>query len=127
MERDIKYVLVQWPEIQNYMDNPRYNECFCANSINKEDIESYWFVPEDLYNEIEYSYIELPEEYKNYDLNFNKVTQGQNLLVEIGTELKVVKALSNWNIKSPFPILLDDSFLLDGINCTIIAAENGNI
>ena len=43
-----KYILVEWPEIQDYMDHPRYNECFSATRIDETDINSYWFVPEDI-------------------------------------------------------------------------------
>lgn len=52
MEEDIKYILIQWPEIQDFMEHPRYNECYSALSLNENDINSYWFVPEDLYQEI---------------------------------------------------------------------------
>ena len=49
-----RYVLVGWPEIQDYMGHPRYaDECFAATSIKSGDDNSYWFVPEDIYNEVE--------------------------------------------------------------------------
>lgn len=50
----MKYILVQWPEIQDYMEHPRYNECFSANKIDENDSNSYWFVPVDLIAEVEY-------------------------------------------------------------------------
>lgn len=49
-----KYILVEWPEIQDYMDHPRYNECFSATRIDETDINSYWFVPEDIVAEINF-------------------------------------------------------------------------
>lgn len=37
-----KYILVKWPEIQNYMDNPNYPE-----EVYFDPDENVWFVPED--------------------------------------------------------------------------------
>lgn len=51
-----KYVLVYWPEIQDYMNHPRYKECFLCESLDEDDGEpvvSTYMVPEDLYEEIE--------------------------------------------------------------------------
>ena len=49
------YVKVCWPEIQDYMDHPRWEECFSAQSIDETDIDSYWFVPEDVVEEVKYA------------------------------------------------------------------------
>lgn len=48
------YELIEWPEIQDYMDHPRWNECFNAQSVNESDSRSYWFVPDDIVEEVEY-------------------------------------------------------------------------
>lgn len=48
-----RYVLVEWPEIQDFMEHPRYNECYSGNSIDENNVTGAWFVPEDLYYEIE--------------------------------------------------------------------------
>lgn len=46
-----KYVLVEWPEIQYFMEHPRYrSECYGAST--EDDISEVWFVPEDLYEEV---------------------------------------------------------------------------
>lgn len=129
MDQDIKYILVKWPEIQDFMEHPRYKESFSAQSINEEDPNGYWFVPEDLYYEIKYPPIQLPEGFENYKMDFTRVDRDQNCLVLLGDDsYKVVKAACNWNINSPFPILLDDPVLLDGFNCEIIAVEqNGDL
>jgi hypothetical protein len=38
----MKYIKVEWPEIQDYMDNPEYNsECYF------DPLKNCWFVPED--------------------------------------------------------------------------------
>lgn len=43
-----KYVCVEWPEYQFFMDHPRFEDnCYyCPDS-------SVYFIPEDLYNEVE--------------------------------------------------------------------------
>ncbi len=51
-----KYILVTWPEIQNYMDHPRYKECYVCDSLDEDDnhVISTYMVPEDLYCEVEH-------------------------------------------------------------------------
>ena len=39
----MKYIRVEWPEIQDYMFNPRYSE-----EVSYDSQKNYWFVPEDL-------------------------------------------------------------------------------
>ena len=43
-----KYIQVEWPEYQYFMDGDRWNECI---PVIDEDISSY-MIPEDYYNEI---------------------------------------------------------------------------
>lgn len=46
----MKYVLVEWPDIQLVMEDPEYaDKVFMGLPITKE-ITSVYFVPEDLYN-----------------------------------------------------------------------------
>lgn len=46
--------MVYWPEIQSYMDHPRYKECYECNSVDNEDYTiSIYAVPEDLYYEVQ--------------------------------------------------------------------------
>lgn len=47
-----KYLLIEWPEIQDYMDHPRYNECYSSLDVTGCDINGVWFVPEDLVEEL---------------------------------------------------------------------------
>lgn len=47
------YVKVYWPEIQNYMDHPRYKECYMCESMDILDNSvSVYMVPRDLYIEV---------------------------------------------------------------------------
>lgn len=48
-----KYILVSFPEIQDFMEHPRWNECiFCQEIEGHECPDSSYMIPEDLYNEI---------------------------------------------------------------------------
>ena len=48
-----KYLLIEWPEIQDYMDSDRWEECYSAISCNTSIESGVWFVPEDLVKEID--------------------------------------------------------------------------
>ena len=48
-----KYILVEWPEIQEYMLHPRWGECvFCCEIEGHPCPDSTYAVPESLYEEI---------------------------------------------------------------------------
>lgn len=47
-----KYCLVWWPDIQEFMDHPRYPECYLCTRVTGEDTDSVYAVPESLYNEV---------------------------------------------------------------------------
>lgn len=54
-----KYIIVDWPEIQDFMEYPEYREeCYVCNLIGKPEVEG-WAIPEDFYNKV-------------YDRNKNK-------------------------------------------------------
>lgn len=58
-----KYILETWPEIQQYMHHPRWNECiFCTEIDGHPCPDSAYMIPESLYNEI------------NNNLNYNEQT-----------------------------------------------------
>ena len=47
-----KYILVSWPEIQEFMDHPRWSECiFCMEIEGHPCPDSSYMVPESLYYE----------------------------------------------------------------------------
>ena len=49
----VKYILVTFPEIQYFMDHPRFNEClFCMEIRGHLCPDSTYVVPEDLYHEV---------------------------------------------------------------------------
>lgn len=48
-----KYIIVGWPEIQDFMEHSRWDECiFCDSTLDHEVGDSTYAVPEDLYNEV---------------------------------------------------------------------------
>ena len=72
MNKQNKYVLVYWPEIQDFMDHPRYKECYMCNSLdeNEDIVVSTYMVPDDLYDEVMKRYgnsIEKLKELENND------------------------------------------------------------
>ena len=53
MEIVQKYILVGWPNIQDFMEHPRWNECVFCDSIPGHEVGvSTYAVPEDLYYEV---------------------------------------------------------------------------
>lgn len=48
-----KYILVGWPEIQEFMEHPRWSECvFCTEIPGHPCPDSTYAVPESLYEEV---------------------------------------------------------------------------
>lgn len=48
-----KYILVGWPEIQEFMEHPRWSECvFCTEIPGHPCQDSTYAVPESLYEEV---------------------------------------------------------------------------
>lgn len=52
-----KYILVTWPEIQDYMEHPDYpSKVFIGHTITDSSkmmgvVNDVWFVPEEMYHE----------------------------------------------------------------------------
>lgn len=42
-----KYIAVNWPEIQDFMEHPNYQEEVCFDAD-----KNIWFVPEEMYNQV---------------------------------------------------------------------------
>lgn len=121
----IKYIKVEWPEIQDFMHHPRWNECiFCTEIEGHPCSDNTYMVPEDLYDEITNPHYQLPEEYSNFTMEFDKIKGGQNcLIVTVGGTYKVVKSMVNYNIYDSLPIIFEQGDLIEGINCKLIAIE----
>lgn len=48
-----KYVLVLWPQSQEFMEHPRFIECYVLKALDDEDVvDLAYFVPEDLFEEV---------------------------------------------------------------------------
>lgn len=48
-----RYILVEWPEIQNFMNHPKWSECiFCMEIEGHPCPDQSCMVPESLYKEV---------------------------------------------------------------------------
>lgn len=48
-----KYILVGWPEIQEFVNHPRWSECiFCTEIEGHPFPDSAYMIPEDIYKEV---------------------------------------------------------------------------
>lgn len=48
-----KYILVQWPQSQLFMEHPRFDECYLVQPLEHQpQYSSAYFIPEDLYEEL---------------------------------------------------------------------------
>lgn len=48
-----RYILVEWPEIQNFMNHPKWSECiFCMEIDGHPCPDQSYMVPESLYKEV---------------------------------------------------------------------------
>ena len=135
-----KYINVDWPEYQLFMDHSRFrDECYYCSDSN------VYFVPEDLYDEV-MNKLEFPKKYEDTNLGTivcyetRAVINGEDIywcdedLIKRGRELLIynhdIENYPKWiNSKciacsKGFPILFEDSNLLPGINCEIIGVRN---
>lgn len=128
-----KYIKVEWPDYQGFMERLDFHEkCFfCAE-------DNSYFIPEDLYEEITYK-LQFPKKYENTNLGTivcyetRAIVNGkdtywydENTIEKGNTVLLYNHDDSKWYISkvvachNGFPILLEDSDLLIGINCELI-------
>lgn len=48
-----KYILVSWPEVQLFMDHPRWSECiFCTEIEGHPCPDNAYMIPEEIYEEV---------------------------------------------------------------------------
>lgn len=135
----VKYICVEWPEYQIFMEHPRFGEdChYCPDS-------SVYFIPEDLYKEVTYK-LQFPKKYENTELGTivcyetRAVVNGEDTywydenLIKKGSEVLIynyeIENYPKWIISkciacsTGFPILFENRNLLPGINCEIIGVK----
>ena len=138
----VKYICVEWPEYQIFMEHPRFREeCYyCPDS-------SVYFIPEDLYEEVTYK-LQFPKKYENTELGTvvcyetRAVVNGEDTywydedLIKKGSEVLLynheIENYPKWIISkciacsTGFPLLFEDRNLLPGINCEIIGVKTNN-
>lgn len=48
-----RYVMVTWPEVEEFMREDRWSECkFCSSTPNHPCPDCTYMIPEDLYNKV---------------------------------------------------------------------------
>lgn len=131
--RTPKYISVEWPEYQIFMEHPRFREdCYyCPDS-------SVYFIPEDLYEEVMYK-LQFPKKYENTNLGTivcyetRAVVNGEQIfwydessLKRGSTVLVYNHDLDKWIITTctscslNMPILVEDKDCTIGINSELI-------
>lgn len=133
-----KYIKVDWPDSQRFADN---EECYIAIPIDPTNYEisgNTYMVPEDLYNEV-MNKLEFPKKYENTNLgtivcyetraivNGNQTYWYDESNIQKGNIALIYNHNDDkWYISKivacseGFPIVLEDSSLLVGINCELI-------
>lgn len=136
----IKYIKVDWPDYQKFEEHERANECYTC--IVYEDIYSL-MVPEDLYNEVMQK-LQFPKKYENTNLGtivcyetravVNQETyQYDESDIRKGNIALIYDKNGNWHTSKiiacakGFPIMLEDSEFIIGINCELIGYRDPEI
>lgn len=135
-----KYVKVDWPEYQSFMELPNFKEdCYLLAEENS------YMIPEELYNEVMYK-LQFPKTYENTNLGTivcyetRAVINGEDTywydldLIKRGSDVLLynhdIDNYPKWIIAKcvacsmGFPILFEDNKLLPGINCEIIGVKD---
>lgn len=136
----MKYIKVDWPEYQDFMDYPKFREeCYFCSDSNS------YFIPEDLYGQIAYK-LDFPAKYENTAIGTivcyetRAIVNGKDIYwydiddcIKKGSEVLVynhdAEDRPEWIITKcklcsvGFPIILEDDKLIDGINCEIIGVK----
>ncbi len=143
-----KYILVEWPEIQDFMGHTRYNECYSGNPIDESNTMGVWFVPEDLYEEVAYK-LQFPKKYESTNLGTvvcyetRAIVNGEDIywydenMIKKGSKVLIynhdIDNRPQWIVSKcvacaeGFPVVFEDAMLLPGINCEIIGVSNDSI
>lgn len=128
----VKYICVEWPESQQFMDN---NECYIAIPVDRTNYEPsghIYMVPEDLYNELMHK-LEFPKKYEDTNLgtivcyetravvNGNESYWYDESSIKKGNIALIYDKSGNWHTSKiiacskDFPIILEDSEFVIGI------------
>ena len=132
-----KYIAVEWPEYQTFMEHPRFREeCYYCADANT------YFIPEDLYNEVIHK-LEFPKKYENTNLGTivcyetHAIVNGEQSFwydmsdLKKGNKVLVYNHNTNeWIIttctacNSAMPILVENKDCIIGINSELIGHYN---
>lgn len=134
-----KYILVEWPDIQDFMEHPRYKECYFGNSVHEQNITGIWFIPEDLYEEVQINKF-YPAEFEiplghiritmdEVELNGIKYTRDESQLKRNSEVIMYNQEKGYWTTTCTsytygFPPIFEDNSTL--IESEIIGIKNNN-
>lgn len=138
-----KYIAVEWPESQKFVD---YKECYLAIPNDPTDYEpsgNTYMVPEDLYNEVIYK-LQFPKKYENTNLGTIVCYETRAVVneepywydesdIRRGNIALIYDENGNWHTSKivacskGFPIMLEDSEFIIGINCELIGHRDPEI
>lgn len=141
-----KYILVQWPEIQKFMDYPEWDKCYCGYSETDEfsNPSSCYFVPEDFYKEVMYK-LQFPKKYENTNLGTIVLYETRAIVngtdtywynesnIKRGNIALIHDKNGNWYTSKiiacsrRLPIIVEDSEFVIGINCELIGHRDPEI
>jgi hypothetical protein len=84
-----RYIMVSWPEIQDYMEHSRWEECiFCQEIEGHPCPENSYMVPESLYEEIQLKDLDDWVIYNNHMYYYDKpIIKGSKVLFAKGEEM----------------------------------------
>lgn len=136
-----KYVKVDWPESQRFIDMDLEDIFYCAG---ERDDEGSVFVPDNIYDEVMYK-LEFPKKFENTNLGTivcyetRAVVNGEDTYwydedeIKKGSEVLIynhdIESLPKWIItkcvacSSGFPLIFEEKLLCPGINCEIIGVK----
>lgn len=123
------YIREYWPDIQDYMDHPRYKECYTCQSLSEDndDFTSVYMVPEDLYEEIHMQ--KAPKEIvfdgESYETFWEYVERGDSVLIETKDgEREVVTAATPCKPPLYGHLVFENSIHLPGVTCEILGVKH---
>lgn len=137
-----KYIKVDWPESQKF---DGYEECFVVMTNNPwdRDATGSLMVPEELYEKVLYK-LQFPKKYENTNLGTVVCYETRAIVneeiywydeedIKRGNIALIYDENGNWHTSKivacskGFPIMLEDSEFIIGINCELIGHRDPGI
>ena len=123
------YIKVYWPEIQDFMEHPRYKECYMCESLDVEDVNlvSVYMVPKNLYEEVQNDKYpkEIIFEGESYETFWTYIERGDSVLIlSEDDERRVLTAETSSKPPLYGSVVFDNDEFFPGINCEILGVKH---